>query len=96
VVIVELLEGLVSFLFSEFGVGGVSAGAIALLVAGIWYGREAAGVLVGTARWLRIGSVLVGGLAVLAVAGIATGAIALDSGVVAQALELLAAVAETL
>jgi hypothetical protein len=95
-VVVELLEGVLSFLFGQFGVGGVSVGAVALLLAGIWYGRELSSIMVGVARWLRIGSVLVGGLAVLVVAGFATGAISLDSGVVGEALDLLGSIAEGL
>lgn len=95
-VIVELLEAAVNFVFEQVGVTGVSVGAVALLLAAIWYGRELSGVLVGAARWLRIGSVVVGVLAIAAVAGIATGALSLDSGVVAQLLELLGSLADGL
>jgi hypothetical protein len=96
VVIVELLEGVLSFLFDQFGVGGVSVGAVALLLAGIWYGREAANLFVGVARWLKIASVLLGGLAVLAVVGVATGAVSVDSGVLGQLFELLGGFADGL
>jgi hypothetical protein len=96
VVIVELLEAALGWLFAQFGVGGVSVGAVALILAGIWYGREAANLFVGVARWLKIGSVLIGGLAALAVAGLATGAISLDNGVLGQLFELLGAVADSL
>jgi hypothetical protein len=96
VVVIELLEGLVAFLFDQFGIGGVSVGAVALLLAAIWYGREAADVLLGAARWLKIGSVLIGVLGIAVVAGLATGALAVDSGVLGQLLELLGSVAEGL
>lgn len=43
-----------------------------------------------------IGSVLIGGLAALAVAGVATGAVSVESGVLGQLFELLGAVAEGL
>jgi hypothetical protein len=95
-VIVELLEAALSFLFDQFGVGGVSVGAVALIIGGIWYGHELSGILVGLARWLKIGSVLIGGLAALAVVGLATGAISLDSGVLAQLMELLGGFADGL
>jgi hypothetical protein len=93
VVVIELLEGLVGFLFDQFGIGGVSVGAVALLLAGIWYGREAADVLLGAARWLKIGSVLLGGLGIAVVAALATGALSVDSGVLGQLLELLGSLA---
>lgn len=92
-VIVELLEGIVHFAFEHLGVSGVSVGVVALLLAAIWYGRELSHVLLGAARWLRIWSVVIGVLAIGAVAAIATGAISLDSGVVAQLLELLGSLA---
>ncbi|WP_276260577.1 hypothetical protein [Haloglomus litoreum] len=92
-VVVELLEAAVGFLFDQFGIGGVSVGAVALLLAGLWYSRELSSLLIGGARWLRIGSVVAGVLAIGAVAGIATGALSLDSGVVAQLLELLGSLA---
>jgi hypothetical protein len=96
VVILELLEAAVGFAFDQFGVGGVSVGAVALLLAAIWYGREAADLLLGAARWLKIGSVLLGGLGIAVVAALATGALSVDSGVLGQLLELLGSVAEGL
>lgn len=95
VVVVELLEAVLGFLTDHVGYA-VPVGAVALIIGGIWYGRELSSILIGAARWLRIASVVGGGLLLAGVAGVATGALSLDSGVVAQLLELLGSVAEGL
>ncbi|WP_276258132.1 hypothetical protein [Haloglomus litoreum] len=95
--IFELVEAVLGFLAEHVGVElGVSISALALVIVGIWYGRELSTLLVGAARWVRIGSVVVGVVALVVIGGVTTGALSLDSGVVAQLLELLGSVAEGL
>lgn len=91
-VLVDLLEAALGAVAGHTDLA-LPVGAVALLLAGIYYSREISGWLVGAARWLRIASVLIGGVAALAVAGLATGAIALDSGVVGQTLDWLSGLA---
>lgn len=88
-VIYEILKTGLDFAAGFVGWSGVPVAAVALILVGFWYSREAAGVLVGIARWLRIGGVLVAGLAGLLVLGIATGALSLDSGIVPRIVDIV-------
>jgi hypothetical protein len=96
VVVLELLEALVSWLFGTFGIGGVSAGAVALLIGVLWYSREVAGVLIGLARYIKIGSAVGVAIGVALVGGVAVGAISLETGVVADLLDLAASITEAI
>lgn len=95
-VIYELVKAIVDAAVGFAGWRGAPVAAVALIVVGFWYSREAAGLLVGIARWLRIGGVLVAGLAGLLVVGIATGALSLDSGLVPRIVRLVTDIAGTL
>lgn len=93
-VIYEIVKGALEAGASFLGWRGAPVVALALLAVGLWYSRELSGILIGIARWLRIGGVVVAGLAGLAVVGLATGWLSLDSGIVPALLELLAELAE--
>lgn len=95
-VVIELLEALVSWAFDSFGVGGVSAGAVAIVIGLLWYSREAAGIMVGLARYLKIGSVIGGLVAIGVIVGVAVGAVSVDSGILAELLELTGSIAEAI
>ncbi|ELZ23487.1 hypothetical protein C475_14478 [Halosimplex carlsbadense 2-9-1] len=71
----ELIAGALELVFDLVGINGVAIGALALVVAGLWYLREAAGAFVVLARYSRMLSII--GFVVLGlfVAGTATGVV---------------------
>jgi hypothetical protein len=94
VVVYEVVEWLLGFIVDTVGMDlGVSVGALALVVVGIYYSREIARFLGGLARWVRVLSVVIGVIAAITVVGVTTGAISLESGIVPKIVEVLGAVA---
>jgi hypothetical protein len=63
----------------------IVAGGAALLV-GLHYSRELSGVLVSAARIVSIGSVVLFGVGVAVLVGVATGWISIDGGIVGDVL----------
>jgi len=71
------------------GVNGTLALGIAGVLVGVYYSRELAGLLARTAQILSIAGILLGGVGLLLVIGLATGWIEIDSGLVGELLRLL-------
>ncbi|WP_436931667.1 hypothetical protein [Halosimplex halobium] len=71
----ELVAGALELLVDVVGLNGLAVGALATVVVGLWYLREAADAFVVLARWARVGSLIGFVVLVLFVGGMATGVV---------------------
>ena len=88
-VLLDFVAGAVGWLVDLLGWRGVPVVAVAALLVGFHYVREGAGLLMTLSRWLRIGGLLVVGLAGLIIAGLSTGLLSVDSGLVPKILDVI-------
>ncbi|WP_424001208.1 hypothetical protein ACOZ4I_15745 [Haloarcula salina] len=78
-VIYELVRGLLELLASHVGFEGIAIGALATVVVGLWYLREAADAFVVLARYSRVASLIGFVVLVLVVLGSVSGTVDLGS-----------------
>ncbi|WP_254271088.1 hypothetical protein [Haloarcula marina] len=93
IVVYELVRAAAEVVAPFVGVEGALVSALAATAVGLYYAREAAGLLVVVARWLRIASFVVGAVAVVLAVGTYVGVVDLSGGsLVAQALNQISEV----
>ncbi|WP_135304123.1 hypothetical protein [Haloarcula amylovorans] len=93
-VVYELVRGFLELLASYIGIEGIAIGALAAVVVGLYYLREAADLFVILARWARVGSLIGAVVLVLLVVGTASGVVEGDSlgSLARQAIERISEV----
>lgn len=77
--IVELIEVVLHWLASTFGVNGLAIGSTAIATAGLWYLREFADLLAIVSRYARAASAVMAVLLVVLVVGTVTGVLDLSA-----------------
>ncbi|QLH83214.1 hypothetical protein [Halosimplex pelagicum] len=88
VLIRELIAGALDLASQVVGLEGLAIGAVATVVAVLWYLREAADAFVVIARYARVGSLIGFVVLVLLVGGVATGVV--DGGSLGSIFEPIA------
>lgn|GEM_PF-3656957 len=81
----ELIAGALDLVSGVVGLEGLAIGAVATVVAGLWYLREAADAFVVLARYARVGSLIGFVVLLLLVVGVATGVV--DGGSLGSAFK---------
>lgn len=79
-VLVELLETVLGFVGGLVGLSAAQIGALAVMIAVLYYLYEFSDVLFRASRWTRVGVFVGAALTVAAIAGVASGVITLNSG----------------
>jgi subtilisin family serine protease len=90
-VIFDVLRSVLEVLLGAAGaeVATPIVAGIAALLVGLHYSRELSALLVSAARIVSIGSVVLFGVGVAVLAGVATGWISIDGGILGDALRLV-------